>query len=285
MRISRIKFQSRFINMPLITSWAEYIKLSFYPRYTIANNIKTKYEGAFYRCSAKRNPRTDEPDCIYAFWYVDAEGKGHCKTVDRQSTQCSPKVARDERAKFLAPFGATGINPIEQGKVTIRQAVDGYVRWGRSEGKYVDQRHSQYRAHLKGKIHRSPIAELNPNILSDLKADLLKTPAGNPKPKKPAKSAAKKVSIKARKLLAPQTVNNIFSFMRSAVNHAIATKLWRGSVWKMAKVNNKRLRFFTHDEARALLADLESRHHQLHDMGLFSLKIGLRGWRNLAKFS
>ena len=246
--------------------------------------IKTKFEGVFFRYSAKRNPRTGEADRIYAFWYSDAEGKGHWKTVGRQSTQCSPKVARDERAKFLATFGATGINPIEQGKVTIGQAVDGYVQWGRSEGKYVDQHYSQYRAHLKSKIHTLPIAELNPNLLSGLKANLLNTPAGNTKQKKSVKGNAKKADTKIRKLLAPQTVNNIFSFMRSAVNHAIATKLWsgsnplstRGSVWKMAKVNNKRLRFFTRDEAKALLADLEFRHHQLHDMGLLSLKTGLR---------
>ncbi len=257
---------------------------SFMSDVTSRKYIKTKYEGVFYRCSTKRNPRTGEPDRIYAFWYADTEGKGHWKTVGRQSTQCSPKVARDERAKFLATFGATGINPIEQGKVTIGQAVDGYVHWGRSEGKYVDQHYSQYRAHLKTQIHTLPIAELNPNLLSGLKADLLNTPAGNTKPKKAVKGNAKKASTKTRKLLAPQTVNNIFSFMRSAVNHAIATKLWigsnplstRGSVWKMAKVNNKRLRFFTRDEAKALLADLEFRHHQLHDMGLLSLKTGLR---------
>ena len=90
-------------------------------------------------CSTVARPSAIAVPAIYAFWYADAEGKGHWKTVGRQSTKCSPKVASDERAKFLATFGATGINPIEQSKVTIGQAVDGYVRWGRSEGKYVDQ--------------------------------------------------------------------------------------------------------------------------------------------------
>ena len=246
--------------------------------------IKTKYEGVFYRNSAKRNPRTGEPDRIYAFWYSDTAGKGHWKTVGKQSNGCSPKVARDERVKFLVTFGSTGINPIAQGQVTIGQALDAYVQWGRSEGKYVDQHYSQYNAHLRDRIHATPIVNLNPNLLSTLKAELLNTPTGNTKSRKAARIAAQKDKAKQPKLLAPQTVNNIFSFMRSAVNHAIATKLWsgsnplstRGSVWKMAKVNNKRLRFFTRDEAKALLADLELRHHQLHDMGLLSLKTGLR---------
>lgn len=40
--------------------------------------------------------------------------------------------------------------------------MDAYLAWGRSEGKYVDQHYSQYRAHIKAKIHALPIAELTP---------------------------------------------------------------------------------------------------------------------------
>ena len=58
-----------------------------------------------------------------------------------------------ERAKFLAEFDATGINPIERDKVTIGEIVNAYLAWGRSEGKYVDQHYSQYCAHPKAKIH------------------------------------------------------------------------------------------------------------------------------------
>ena len=243
---------------------------------------KTKFEGVFFRQSAKRDPRTGEYDKIYCFWYADHEGKGHWKTVGRHSKGIRPATARKERAKFLAEFEATGVNPIERDKVTIGDLVHAYLEWGRSEGKYVDQHYSQYNAHLKSKIHALPVAELTPNLLSSLKAQLLKTLTGNTKPKKA--TGKSNTRVRKRKTLAGQTVNNIFSFMRSAINRAIATSMWsgvnplstKGGTWKMVKANNERLRFLTREEAKALLDDLEKRHPQLHDMALLSLRTGLR---------
>jgi integrase len=161
--------------------------------------------------------------------------------------------------------------------VTVGQAVEAYLAWGRSEGKYVDQHYSQYATHLRDKIHATPIVNVTPDLLSALKGELLKTPAGKVKAKKSDKA-------NPRKFLAGSTVNNIFNFMRSSINRAIATNLWsghnplstKGGVWKMVKVNNSRLRFLTRDEAKKLLAELEVAHPQLHDMALLSLKTGLR---------
>ena len=127
-----------------------------------------------------------------------------------------------------------------------------------------------------------PIADLTRNLLSSLKAQLLKTPTGNTKPKKATGKSNTKT--RKRKTLAGQTVNNIFSFMRSAINRAVATGMWsgvnplstKGGTWKMVKANNERLRFLTREEVRALLGDLEKRHPQLHDMALLSLRTGLR---------
>lgn len=244
--------------------------------------IKTKFEGVFYRQSAKRDPRTGEPDRIYCFCFTDTQGKGHWKTVGRHSKGIRPTLVQKERAKFLAEIAVTGVNPVEREKVTIGDLVDTYLEWGKSEGKYVSQHYSQYKAHLKDKIHALPVVELTPNLLSTLKAQLLKTPTGNTKSKKATGNS--KARTGKRKTLAGQTVNNIFSFMRSAINRAIATGMWsgvnplstRGGTWKMVTVNNERLRFLTREEARALLDDLEKRHPQLHDMALLSLRTGLR---------
>jgi integrase len=115
---------------------------------------------------------------------------------------------------------------------------------------------------------------VTPGLLSALKAEFLKTPIGNAKTPKNGRP----------KLLAGSSVNNIFNFMRSAVNRAIATGMWsganplstKGGVWRMVKVNNARLRFFTREEAKALLEDLAATHPQLHDMALLSLRTGLR---------
>ena len=45
---------------------------------------------------------------------------------------------------------------------------------------------------------------------------------------------------------------------------------------KKPKIDNKRVRFLTHDEADNLLIELKSRSQQLHDMALISLHCGLR---------
>jgi integrase len=239
--------------------------------------IKTKFEGVFYRLSPKRDPKTGQPDKVYAFWYADHEGKGHWKTVGRHSQGVRPQTARNARADYLSEIAATGVSPMERDKVTVGQAVEAYLAWGRNEGKYVDQHYRQYVAHVKAKIHATPIVEVTPGLLSALKGELLKAPIKTAKPKKGDKA-------KPAKLLAGSTVNNIFNFMRSSINRAIGTGMWsganplstKGGVWSMVKINNSRLRFFTKVEAKALLADLEATNPQLRDMSLLSLRTGLR---------
>jgi integrase len=238
---------------------------------------KTKFEGVFYRLSPKRDPKTGQADKVYSFWFADHEGKGRWKTVGRHSEGVRPQTARNARAEYLREIAVTGISPTERDKVTVGQAIDAYLTWGRSEGKYVDQHYRQYVAHLQAKVHATPITDVTPGLLTALKADLLKSPIRTAKPKKGDVS-------KPAKLLAGSTVNNIFNFMRSSINRAIATGMWsganplstKGGVWRMVKVNNSRLRFFTKDEAKALLADLEATNPQLHDMALLSLRTGLR---------
>lgn len=164
--------------------------------------------------------------------------------------------------------------PAEQGGLTVGEAIDAYHAWGRSEGKWVGQHYRQYCVHARAAMHATPIAAVTPEQLCALKAELLRT-------------AIKTAGISGDgrpKLLAGASVNNIFTFMRSSINWAIAAGMWRGGnplstrggVWRMVRVNNARLRFFTRNEAKTLLAELKAGHPQLHDMALLSLRTGLR---------
>jgi hypothetical protein len=237
---------------------------------------KTKFEGVFWRSSAKRDPRTGETDRVYSFWYSDHEGKGHWKTVGRHSKGTRPQTVRIERAKFLTKLEA-GVNPVQRDKITVGQVVDAYAAWAKTEGKAVAHHHGQYAMHLAPKIHSLPIADVTPGLLSSLKKELVETRVVKRK---------KGLEKKSRKQLAGQTVNNVFCFVRAAVNQAISTGLWsgvnpfatrRGGPWQLLKVNNARLRFLTPDEAKSLLAELKMRNpSQLHDMALLSLRTGLR---------
>ncbi|MDR2076908.1 MAG: hypothetical protein LBP61_08290 [Desulfovibrio sp.] len=78
--------------------------------------------------------------------------------------------------------------------------MEAYLAWGRNEGKYVDQHYRQYVAHVKAKIHATPIVEVTPGLLSALKGELVKAPIKTAKPQKGDKA-------KPAKLLAGSTVN------------------------------------------------------------------------------
>lgn len=242
--------------------------------------IKTKFEGVFYRLSSKRNSKTGEADKIYAFWYADNEGKGHWKTVGRHSQGIRPVNARNARSQFLAEYNQTGINPALHGNFTVGQAVEAYYIWAEHEGKQIRNRYLSYNAQMRKHIHNIPVADITPGFLTQLKGHLLKCPLAR------SKSEIKrgnKIIHKERKIISPGAVKGLFIFVRAAVNRAIYNGLWKGvnpfstkEGWEMPKVNNKRLRFLTREEAKALLEDLELRHPQLHDMVLLSLRTGLR---------
>lgn len=242
--------------------------------------IKTKFEGVFYRESSKRDQATGAFDRIYCFWYADSDGKGHWKSVGRHSKGIRAATARTARMKFLGEL-ESGNNPVEREKVTIGNVVDAYVAWAKTEGKHITQPLQQYDKHMRIRLHSVPVATLTPGMLSRIKADLAVTPADLKKPQKPAKDYK---APPARNLSA-QTIAHQFAFLRRAVNRAIATGAWsganpfssrQGGAWQMPKVDNKRLRFFTPDEAANLLAALAKSSSQLHDMAYLSLKTGMR---------
>lgn len=242
--------------------------------------IRTKFEGVFYRLSAKRDLKTGEPDKVYCFRYVDLKGREHWKTVGRHSDGIRATTARKARSNFLLEMENSGVNPEERNKVTIGQVVDAYVEWARAEGRDIGTFYHSYHAHMEDIFSELPISNLNANIVTQCKSKMLKSPVVHYNPKR------KRIDpqSKSKKLLAPATINKAFAFLRSAVNRAISNGLWNGvnpfskaaGYWKPIKENNKRLRFLTKEEAKALLADLEVRNPSLHDMVLLSLKTGLR---------
>jgi len=79
---------------------------------------------------------------------------------------------------------------------------------------------------------------------------------------------------------APRTIHYCLAVIRQVFNAAKLLGFYEGdnpvSKVKKPKVDNKRLRFLNKDEADRLLADLEGRSQQLHDMALLSLHCGLR---------
>lgn len=79
---------------------------------------------------------------------------------------------------------------------------------------------------------------------------------------------------------APRSIHYCLAVIRQVFNFARALGLYEGdhpvSKIKKPKVDNRRLRFLTKEEASRLLKDLKLRSQQLHDMALISLHCGLR---------
>jgi integrase len=203
-------------------------------------------------------------------------GKGHWKTVGRHSKGVRPQTARNARATHLATIAETGETPEQRIAVTVGQAVDAYNAWAESENKDVTRHYCLYALYLKAKVHHMPIADATPGLLSAIKGELVKTPTIR---------RNKGVAAHSKKVLSPQSVNIVLGFVRTAINRAIGTGLWkgvnpfatrRGDSWQLLQLNNARLRFLTSDEAKKLLAELKQRNPQLHDMALLSLRTGLR---------
>ena len=88
----------------------------------------------------------------------------------------------------------------------------------------------------------------------------------------------KKVMIDANR--APRTIQHCFAIFRRIWNFAklndIVNEDCPTRKVKLPKVENQRLRFFSHEEANALLNRLQQKSQQVYDMTLLSLHTGMR---------
>jgi len=79
---------------------------------------------------------------------------------------------------------------------------------------------------------------------------------------------------------APRSIQYVFATFRQIWNCARLNDIVNSDSptrkVKLPKVENQRLRFFTHDEANMLLNALKRKSQQAHDMALFSLHTGVR---------
>ena len=77
----------------------------------------------------------------------------------------------------------------------------------------------------------------------------------------------------------PRSIQYMLSFVKAVFNFAIRNGIFGSNPAaqvKTPKVNNKRIRFLSHDEADRLLAELATTSTQLRDMALLSLHTGMR---------
>jgi integrase len=79
---------------------------------------------------------------------------------------------------------------------------------------------------------------------------------------------------------APRSIQYALAVIRQVFNHAIKNEMFTGNnpatMVSRPKVDNKRIRFLTQDEAELLLNNLKIKSQQVHDIALLSLNCGFR---------
>ncbi|MCB2184024.1 MAG: tyrosine-type recombinase/integrase [Desulfobulbaceae bacterium] len=115
---------------------------------------------------------------------------------------------------------------------------------------------SRYNNHLKPAFADLPLKDISPLHLERFKRDL------------------------SKKGLSPKTVHHCLTLIRSIFRKAVAWDHFQGNIptskISFPKVNNRRLRFLSHQEASELLKELSERSPQTHDQALLALQCGLR---------
>lgn len=219
---------------------------------------KTKYPGVFYRESAKKLAG-GTVDRIYYASLTDILGAQHWKSLGRHSEGMRPQIAAQKRIALQEEASRTMPTPARRA-YTIGEAVEAYRVHAEREGKHVAAPHAQYELHCRKYVHNTPIDRFLPEKAEALKNRLLEVG------------------------LSPQSVVHALTFLRRAVNFAVARKMassnpfavQRGGVFRLPRVDNQRERWFTPAEAKLLLEALREKSESLYQMSFLALNTGLR---------
>lgn len=217
--------------------------------------ISTAQPGVFYRILKQKDPATGKPDCTFYISMPDEFGVRHWLSVGRRSEGMTARKAalmknRDAHEALVASRKA----------YTIGDAVSDYIVWASNQGKTTDRPLAQYEFHCKKLIHNIPLRSFKPEQAEALKVRLM------------------------QKAISNQSVHHMLAFLRRVINYAIGRgmavnnpfRVLPGGVFRMPKLDNKRLRFLTPKECRVLLNELKTASPQTYYMALLSLKTGMR---------
>jgi len=219
---------------------------------------KTRAKGSIgiYYLDSRSKRHQGKPDKCYYIAYRDSLQKLVWEKIGWASEGYTKEMAANIRAERMRAIRHGEELPKRRKAVTLGQVWKKYDEWLDSNKKkpWVDR--SRWRKHLKDRFADVPLGRISPIDLENLKAQLLKEGK------------------------APATVKHVLVLVRQLFNKAIAWEMWTGENpikrVKLPKLNNRRERFLTYEEAHTLIEELEKTSVQLRDMTLVSLSCGLR---------
>lgn len=218
----------------------------------------SRFPGVYWRETTdtmrKHNGR---PDRCYDYC-IRIGGKLKWVCVGWASEGFSEQKAANMRRDALAQAArGTEESNEDKARLTLNEAADLYFDWLKSEGKYDDPERARYDSNVRDGLGIKLLGDISDDDVTSFKSGLLNSMTEG--------AAVRQLGT-----------------LRAAINHAVKRKKWAGinpfskARMDMPRPQNWGERFLTAEEARKLLAALELRSPQLHDMAWLSLKTGLR---------
>ena len=212
--------------------------------------------GIYYRESSTKRHR-GKPDRCYYVVYKDKSKKVIREKVGWASEGYTAALADQVRAERIRALRHGNELPDRnKTEITISEAWKKYDAWLDTGKKHVYDDRNRYQNYIKPRFGTKALSQITTHDLEKFKDSLIK------------------------KGLAPATVKHVLVIIRQIYNKAITWKLWAGvpptKGFKMPQINNKRQRFLTREEAKALLTAIKKRSQTQYEIGLISLHTGMR---------
>ncbi len=211
--------------------------------------------GVYYRESVSKRFRGKIDRCFYISF----------KDQSRKVWEKVGWLSEGYTAQMAANIRAERMRTIRHGdelpkkkkpEITFHQLWEHYNKWLDTGKRRPRDDRYLYKNHLKSRFADKRLSQITPLDLEQLKSDLLK------------------------KELAPATVKHVLVLFRQIVNKGIGWNLWSGEnpikKVKLPKLNNKRERYLTQEEAALVLHELKETSQQLYEISLMSLCTGMR---------
>ncbi|MCP4747205.1 MAG: tyrosine-type recombinase/integrase [Desulfobacteraceae bacterium] len=216
-----------------------------------------KYPGVYYRNSLKKKHNGRPDKCFYVS-YRNGAGKFVREKVGWASEGYSAEMATHIRFERLRKIRHGKELPDRKKKeLTFAQAWKRYDQWLETGRKHTYDDRNRYKNHIKRRFGSKSLSQITTDNLEKFKQDLL-----------------------TKKQLSPATTKHVLVIIRQVYNKMNAWKLYNGNSptkgLKMPKLNNKRVRFLTKEEADKLLEAVKKKSHQVWEMSLLSLHTGMR---------
>jgi integrase len=215
-----------------------------------------KFQGVYYRDAASRR-YLGKPDRCFDICYRDQGGKLVWEKVGWASEGYNAQMAANVRAERMRSIRHGEELPDKKRREpTFGEVWKRYDEWlETSKTRPQDDRY-YYRKHLEPRFANKPLSKISSFDLERMKMELLKQG------------------------LAPATVKHNLVLVRQLFNRAMDWGMWSGEnpvrKVKLPKLNNRRERFLTPEQAQLLYDELGCVSQQLRDMALLSLQTGMR---------